>query len=261
MEKIRMSAVSYLNTVPFTHGIRHSEIFKDVSLSLDIPSVCAQKLINKNVDLGLVPVAALLEIKDYFIVTDYCIGAEGPVQSVMLMSNVPLHEIKFIYLDYQSKTSVLLNRILAANFWKLNVEWLDSEPGYEEKIEGNTAAVIIGDRVFTNRNKYPYQYDLAEEWKKFTGLPFVFAVWASTSELSQDFIQLFNKALDFGLKNKTAALKEWKNEIPSDLNAFDYLENSISYNLNDEKKKAMKLFLSYAIELDRAKIITEKFSS
>lgn len=261
MEKIRISAVSYLNTVPFTYGIRNSEIFKDVSLSLDIPSVCAEKLINKNAHLGLVPIAALLEINEYYLVSDYCIGAEGPVQSVMLMSKVPLHEIKSIYLDYQSKTSVLLNKILAEKYWKLNAEWLVSEPGYEDKIDGTTAALIIGDRVFTNRNKYPYQYDLAEEWQKFTGLPFVFAVWASTLELSPDFVRSFNEALGFGLANKAEALKEWKNEIPKDLNALDYLENSINYNLNEQKKKAMKLFLSFASELDKTKTMAEKFSS
>jgi chorismate dehydratase len=261
MDKIRISAVSYLNTVPFAYGIRNSEIYNHISLSMDIPSVCAEKLIHSKVDLGLVPVAALLEMKEYHIVSDYCIGAEGPVQSVMLMSQVPLHEIKSIYLDYQSATSVLLNRILALKFWKLDVEWLPSGPGYEDKIKDTTAAVIIGDRVFTNRNKYAYKFDLAEEWKNFTGLPFVFAVWASNIKLPSEFINSFNDALSYGLAHKAEALKEWKNNIPSDLNALDYLENNISYNMNDQKKKAMELFLSYARELKKPTQAEKTFSS
>lgn len=250
MKKIRVSAVSYLNTVPFTYGIRHSEIINQIELSLDMPSVCADKLIHQEADLGLIPVGALLSLDTYHIISDYCIGAEDAVSSVMLMSQVPLKDVKTVYLDYQSRSSVLLTRILAAKFWNIEPQWLQAEPGYENTINHTDAAVIIGDRVFENRNKFAYKYDLAEEWKKFTGLPFVFAVWASTQELDKTFVYAFNEALAFGLAHKSTALDEWKKPLPDDLNALDYLQNNISYNLSNQKKKAMELFLSYARELN-----------
>ena len=103
MEKIKVSAVSYLNTLPFLNGINNSKVVDLMNLSLDIPSDCAMKLLNEEVDLGLVPIAILPQLKDYHIVSDYCIGAEGDVDSVALFSDVPLNEIENVYLDYQSK--------------------------------------------------------------------------------------------------------------------------------------------------------------
>src|ERR1039458_6553628 len=105
IDKIKISVVSYLNSKPFIYGLQHSTFLNEIDLQLDIPSVCAQKLIDGQVDIGLIPVAALPQLKDPYIITDYCIGAEGKVASVMLYSNVPLHEITAILLDYQSKTS------------------------------------------------------------------------------------------------------------------------------------------------------------
>ena len=91
--KIKVSAVSYLNTLPFIYGINNSEVVNDIKLSLDIPSDCGMKLLSGEVDLGLVPVAILPQLKEYHIISDYCIGAEGKVDSVALYSDVPLDEI------------------------------------------------------------------------------------------------------------------------------------------------------------------------
>ena len=195
MHKIKVSAVSYLNSKPFIYGLQHSEILNNIDLQLDIPSDCAQKLMDGKVDLGLIPVAVIPKLKEHYIITDYCIGAEGKVASVMLYSNVPLDEIKTVLLDYQSRTSVTLVKVLAKYFWNISPVWENSTVNFENTFAGNTAAVIIGDRTFGLENKYAYAYDLAEEWQKFTHLPFVFACWVANKKLPDDFISQFNNAL------------------------------------------------------------------
>src|SRR5215217_7144760 len=131
MEKIRISAVNYLNSKPFIYGLENSAIRNEIELQLDIPSVCADKLEENKVDIGLVPVAILPELEEYHIISDYCIGADGEVGSVLLLSEVPLNEIKVIQLDYQSRTSVLLAQILAEKFWKIKPQWMDGEENFE----------------------------------------------------------------------------------------------------------------------------------
>jgi chorismate dehydratase len=112
LNKLKVSAVSYTNSKPFVFGLLHSDILDKIELSLDIPSVCALKLIENQVDIGLVPVAALLQIPNYHIISDYCIGANGAVDSVFIFSNKPISEIKTLKLDSQSRTSNNLARVL-----------------------------------------------------------------------------------------------------------------------------------------------------
>src|SRR5665213_3010681 len=97
---IRISAVSYLNTKPFLYGLELAHI-PDVEISLDNPAECARKLIENEVDLGLVPVAIIPLLKEAHILPGFCIGADGAVESVKLYSHVPLEKIKTILLDYQ----------------------------------------------------------------------------------------------------------------------------------------------------------------
>lgn len=245
MSKIKISVVSYLNSKPFIYGLNHSGLTNKIDLQLDIPSVCAQKLIDGKVDIGLIPVAILPTLKEKYIISDYCIGAEGKVASVILYSKVPLKEIKSILLDYQSKTSVLLVKVLAGNFWKIDPQWISAKADYENDIEGNNAALIIGDRTFELENKYPYSYDLAEEWQKFTQLPFVFACWVANKKLPDHFISEFNQALKYGIDNRSELIAELikQKTYPTDIQA--YLTIYIKYDYDASKEKALKLFLNY----------------
>lgn len=241
--KRSVSIVNYYNTTPFLYGLNHTQFLSQIDLQLDIPSVCAQKLKNKQVDIGLVPVAILPELESYHIITDYCIGAIGKVNSVKLFSQKPLEELTHILLDYQSKTSITLVQVLNKHFWKKNIQFLPATAGFENTINDTTGAVIIGDRTF-GLTKYPYQYDLAEEWQKFTGLPFVFACWVSREKMDSDFINEFNKSLKFGLDHIKEAVIEKPNYI-SGFDAYDYLKNKISYTLDADKKMALDKFLSF----------------
>lgn len=249
MEKIKISVVSYLNSKPFIFGLQHSEVINEIDLQLDIPSVCAQKLLNGKVDIGLIPVAVIPKLKEHYIISDYCIGAVGKVASVMLYSNVPLNEIKTVLLDYQSRTSVTLVKVLAKNFWKIDPEWIAATTDYEKNVSGATAAVIIGDRTFGLENKYAYSYDLAEEWQKFTQLPFVFACWVSTKKLSEQFLKDFNQALKLGLDDRPLLIKELEESGIYQTNIDEYLNKSLSYEYDAAKKQALVLFLNYLVKL------------
>lgn len=248
MDKIKISAVSYLNAKPFIYGLQHSSETANVELQLDIPSVCAKKLKNGEVDIGLVPVAVLPQLKEYYIITDYCIGAEGKVASVVLYSDIPLDKIEYVLLDYQSLTSVLLVKVLAQNFWKISPKWLSAREGYENNINGTTAAVIIGDRTFGLEGKYAHSYDLAEEWQKLTGLPFVFACWVANKRLPDEFIEQFNNSLKLGLDSRPALIQELSAEGYA-TDVANYLNNSIKYNYDSAKQQALLLFLSYISKL------------
>ena len=141
---LKISAVSYLNTVPFIHGLKQSELIHSISLQLDYPSICADKLINGIVDLALVPVAVIPKLLQAHIISDYCIGANGAVDTVCLYSDLPITEIESIALDYQSRTSVALLKILLKEYWELKPEPIKADVGFEDNIKGNHAALVIG---------------------------------------------------------------------------------------------------------------------
>ncbi len=244
MSKINVTAVSYLNTKPFLYGIFQHDIQNDINLSLDIPSVCAAKLVSGEADLGLVPVAVIPELTTPHIISDYCIGAVGKVKTVCIYSDVPIEEVKALYLDYHSKTSVALTKVLLAQYWQLDPLFLDTKEGYVKNIGGTTAGLVIGDRTIGLSERFKYVYDLGEIWAKYTeGLPFVFAAWVSNKKLPDDFIKKFNEALKIGL----AHIPQLIYILPTQYFEFDlneYFTENISYTLDGAKKTALKRFLN-----------------
>lgn len=246
---IRISIVSYLNSKPFINGIKKMKFNLPVEISEDIPSICAEKMLGGKADIGLIPVSILPRLKNYSTISDYCIGADGAVNSVLLLSEVPLKEIKSILLDYQSRTSVLLARVLAKKFWNINPKWEETSFNFEKNISTETAGVVIGDRALLIKNKFPYIYDLSAEWKLFTGLPFVFACWVSLLELEKDFLFDFNYALKNGLNSINDIAKKENSTDFSEAEIIQYLTKSLDYNFDERKKKALKLFLQMANEI------------
>lgn len=250
LKKIRVGAVSYLNTKPLLYGIQQSPLIKHIVLTEDYPSRIAQKLIDNEIDIGLVPVAATLRLKEGYIISDYCIGCNGAVASVCIFSQVPMEEIERVYLDYQSKTSVNLAKILLEEYWKKNVEYIDAAAeDFRTEIKEQTAGVIIGDRALEQRKSSEYIYDLGEAWKKHTGLPFVFAAWVSNKELSPEFVEAFNRANSVGLQHLEKVIED--NTFPG-FDLKNYYRNCISYNLDQEKKKGLNLYLEKLRKFDKS---------
>ena len=230
-----------MNTRPLLYGIYRHNIFNEIDLIEDYPSKVAQLLIEDKIDVGLIPVAAIPQLKEHHIVSHYCIGADGPVASVCIFSEVPIEELKSIYLDYQSKTSVNLAKILLKDYWKKEVKFLPAKTeDFRNLINGDTGAVLIGDRALEQRSRSKYIYDLGEAWKDHTGLPFVFAAWVANKRLSKEFISSFDDANFLGLQHFEEVVKETSF---ADFDLLDYYTNHISYYLDDKKRTGMDLFL------------------
>jgi chorismate dehydratase len=243
---MKISAVSYLNSAPLVHGILHSTELADCSLSLDVPAVGAGKLASGEVDIALVPVGAFPIPGMVEWVGNFCIGVIGPVRTVCLFSDVPLNSIRKVCLDPHSRTSVQLIRILARDYWKLDWEFIPASEGFElNSIKGEVAGVCIGDKVFGVEGHYPYRYDLAEEWIRFSGLPFVFAAWAVKAPVDPDFLKILDNAQQEGIKAIPDIARDWsmKMNLPES-EIRDYLTRNISYQLTQEKKAGMAKFYS-----------------
>lgn len=252
MEKIKIVLVSYFNSLPFLYGLEHSDFVKEnCEIILKYPSEGARMLQEKKCDIALVPVGIIPSLKISYIVSKYCIGAEGKVRSVILASQVPLEEIERVYLDYQSATSVRLVKILAKYHWKIHPEFVDAKPGYENSIKGNTAGVIIGDRCFDYTN-FKYQYDLSEEWINFSGLPFVFAAWLAVRPVKPEVKKALNDALEFGVSHIEDVIQTYKKRFNSNFNPVEYYTQNISYYLNDAKSKGMSTFIKHVTVENRA---------
>lgn len=252
MKKLRISAVSYLNTKPFIYGLFRGGLSDLIELNLDIPSICAKKLAGGEVDLALAPVAIIPELMQAYLVSDYCIGATGAVKTVCIFSERPIAEVKQVYLDYHSKTSATLAPLLCREYWKIQPEFLPATEGFERRIGGETAGLIIGDRAIGRERDFPFVYDIGEAWTQWTGLPFVFAAWVSTRPLDPTFIHQFNGALEFGIGH----LPELTKIIPT-IPGFDldaYFRSNISYNLDEDKWKGLSKFLAMLAGTDGFKL-------
>lgn len=206
----------------------------------EYPARIAEMLLADKIDIGLVPVVVIPQLADPHIVTDYCIGAEGEVASVALFSEAPIESVDKVLLDYQSRTSVQLARVLLRDHWKKEVVFEDGGKDFRSRITGNTAGVVIGDRALEQRKVSPYCYDLGTAWKDHTGLPFVFAAWVSNKPLGDDFKDAFNRANGYGVSHLDEVIAEHPYD-PYDLHTY-YTQN-ISYHLTEEKRKGMDLFL------------------
>ena len=238
----RIGAVSYLNTRPLLLGLAQEGFKNRIDLVKSYPAKIAQELLAGQIDIGLVPVAIIPQLTHPHIISNYVIGTNGAVASVALFSEVPIDAIKSIYLDYQSRTSVQLLKILLAQFWKKEVEFLAATEGYIDQISGTTAGLIIGDRALDNLNKFPYMYDLGLAWKQHTGLPFVFAAWVANQPIPAEFMAAFDAANGYGV----ARLEEVISLIPANEQVYDlhkYYTENISHVYDEEMKQGLERFL------------------
>ena len=232
--------MSYLNTKPLIYGFEKGMMKEEVELVMDYPANIASMLLNDEIDIGLVPVAVLPALKQYHLISDYCIACDGEVASVCLFSEVPINEIETILLDYQSKTSVALLKILLKDHWNINPKLADTSSGYELSIENTTGGLVIGDRALAQRNQSKYCYDLGLAWKELTGLPFVFAVWVSNKSMDKQFIEKFNMTNSYGLDNLEGIVA--KNNFSSyDLDY--YFKKNIIFKPEIDKLEVITLFL------------------
>ncbi len=236
--KYRLALVEYLNTLPFSEGLRLSGLDQQMEVLPVNPAECAALFKQGKVDISLCPVAALEDMPPHEICGDFCIGADGDVETVVLLSHVPIHKIEKVRLDSQSKTSNKLVQILADRYWQTNWKYY-----FDENEKQPLSCVMIGDKVFEQKKGYPYRNDLAGEWKAMTGLPMVFAVWIARPGIDIEFIKEMDNAFKMGIdfvRSPDSIIPAWQKK---------YLLNNISYSLDRRKREGMQLFLQYADNL------------
>ena len=247
MFEVRISAIRYSNTYPLIYGLQNSGIELNAKIEIDHPSECARKITEGEADIGLIPVVSLYKDKSLSIIGDYCIGSKGPVRTVLLLSNKPVNELDTIFLDYRSNTSVALTKLMSLRFWKKNFDWKETYPDFNfSGIADNEGLLLIGDQCYEMESNFRYKTDLAVEWNKYTGLPFVFACWVTNKSLSNSYITRFNNAMVYGLNNIDKVVKYFGNKgaMTPDM-LYDYLTVNIDYILDKEKRIAMNTFFEY----------------
>ena len=238
----RIGAVSYLNTRPLLLGMEQSPFKDRIDLIKSYPAKIAQDLLEGTIDIGLVPVAIMPLLSSPQIVSKYVIGTEGEVASVALFSQVPMEQVECVYLDYQSRTSVALAKVLLTQYWKKEVAFIAATEGYIDQISGTTAGVIIGDRALASLSRFEHVYDLGLAWKQHTGLPFVFAAWVANKPIPAEFMEAFDAANGYGLDH----LEDVIALIPASEQVYDlhkYYTQNISYVLTPEKRAGLAQFL------------------
>jgi len=257
MKPLRISAISYLNTAPLMWDFEHGEAGKAFDISYTVPSQCAASLAAGAADIGIIPAAAYATIPGLVILPGVAIASRKPVRSILLVSKVPLEQIRSVALDTSSLTSVALTKVLFARWWGPGRTFSSMEPDVEKMLEKHDAGLVIGDPALKiNRSRY-LTYDLAEEWIRLTGKPFVFAFWAVRQEALDDapvvfdLATVFQDSRDHGLEpaNLDRIVQEWSPRLGlSDADINEYLTENIYYELDALCVEGLQLFYRYAAE-------------
>jgi chorismate dehydratase len=259
MPSLRISAISFLNTAPlmwdFENGETADRLRQDFEISYTIPSRCAEQLKEGSADIGIIPVAAYTEIPDLVIVPDVAIAAKNKVRSILLVSKVAIDKIRSVATDDSSRTSAALVEIYLRKFVGLDPGFTRQKPSLKEMLQWHDAALLIGDPALQARTDGYFVYDMAEEWRRWTGRPFVFAFWAVRKAALQgrdgepDIAQVFQQSRDNGLKHIPEIAADWAPKL--DLSAAliaEYLTENVDYSLDADNLEGLRLFYKYGLE-------------
>jgi chorismate dehydratase len=262
MKRLRISAISYLNTAPLIWDFERGPSGKDFDIFYTVPSRCAENLRRGSADIGIIPAAAYTMIPDLAIIPGVAIASRRPVRSILLISRHRLDpdamtKIETVALDNSSLTSVALTKVLFSKYWGGARLYSAADPDIEAMLGTNDAALLIGDPALkVDRSRF-HSLDLAEEWIRFTGLPFVFAFWAvrqaALREASRDLdlARIFQNSRDHGLEaaNLRNIVTTWAARLDlSEEVLAEYLNQSIYYHLDSECLAGLSLFYRYAEE-------------
>lgn len=237
MSKHSLVMVSYLNSKPFLYGLQHPRYTELFDITLATPSECAKSFLESGTEIALIPVGALSQIGEYKMVTPYCIGCDGEVRTVCVFSQNPIEHQTKLYLDEDSRTSVLLTKILFAEYLKLSIDY---QHGVNIRaLSDFEATLLIGDKVFDIEDTFRYKYDLGLMWKNWLGLPLVFAVWVTKPTVSEETINALTEALKYGISHTSESIQPYEKSYP---HLKSYFRENIDYDLNDEKLKSLQVF-------------------
>ncbi len=259
--RLRVGAVSFLNTKPLIYPILTEQLGTDIALNVDVPSRIAAALKAGTLDVGLIPIIEYFRADPaetpYRILPDIAIASHENVRSIQLFSQVPLSEVRCIALDTNSRTSVALLKVLLAEKYSLSPTFTSCSPTLDPGAalaEGQApafdAVLLIGDPALRHLGATEYNLDLGEAWHTFTGLPFVYACWVARGDVDiGDLPTLLYRAKTLGITQIPDIAEQ---EAPRlglpELLCLDYLRNRIRYDLNAAAIAGMQRFYEYAVK-------------
>jgi chorismate dehydratase len=257
MKRLRISAISYLNTAPLMWDFEHGHAGTAFDVSYTLPSRCANDLAAGSADIGIIPAAGYASIPGLVILPGVAIASRRPVRSILLVSHVPLDKIRSVALDTSSLTSVALTKVLFSKWWGAGRTFTPMAPQVDQMLHEHDAGLVIGDPALkVDRSRY-HSYDLAEEWIRRTGKPFVFAFWAvrqaalEDAPAALDLARIFQESRDHGLQADSLQLiaRRWAPRIGlSEAEVKTYLTENIDYDLDEACLDGLRLFYRYAEE-------------
>ena len=237
---VRIAAVSYLNARPLIYGLDPTDLI------LDVPAKLLNHLRGATADVALLPTIDYQRLPNLRIIPSGGIGCDGPTLTVRIFSPHPIEKIRALACDPDSHTSIALARIILAERYNLRPELIDLK-----KAKPDHAMLLIGDKVVCDAPvNCPNQYDLGEEWKKLTGLPFVFAIWTARADADLgDLPQLLQQAKKNGLQHVPELIEAhaiprgWPAKL-----AEQYLTRYLKYDIGDEQLRAIEQFHRLAVK-------------
>ena len=259
MPGLRISAISFLNTAPLMWDFEHGDAARDFQIEYTVPSACAAAMDANQADIGIIPAFTYAEIPDLVILPNIAIASKDQVRSILLVSKRPIEEVRTIATDSSSRTSVALLQVLFAKFLGGHRQFTPHDPQLAAMLHQHDAALLIGDAALQVPSDTGYHlYDLAHEWHRRTGKPFVFAFWAvrldalNRQPRGLDLVEVFQRSRDHGLQPENIATiaSEWSPKLgldPEDIR--HYLTENIHYYLDRDNHAGLQLFLEYAQEL------------
>lgn len=255
---MRISAISYLNTAPLMWDFEHGEGGREFDIHYTLPASCARELSAGTADIGIIPAAAYTQISDLLVVPDVAIASRQKVRSILLVSKVPVEQIRTVALDTSSMTSVALTKVLFEKWLGGGRTFISMAPDIDTMLAQQDAGLLIGDPALQiDRSRY-ITLDLAEEWNRRTGKPFVFAFWAvrrdalSRLHSSPDLAEIFQRSRDHGLeaRNLESVVREWAPRLGLDEQIVQtYLTQNIHYYLDPASIEGLQFFYRYAAEI------------
>ena len=258
MRRLRISAISYLNTAPLMWDFEHGDAGRDFDISYTLPSACARALADGSADIGIIPAAAYTEIPGLQVLPDVAIASRRAVRSILLVSKVPIEQVQTVALDTSSMTSVALTKVLFERWLGGGRTFTAMPPDVDAMLAEHDAGLLLGDPALkVDRTRY-HTLDLAEEWIRHTGKPFVFAFWAVRGDAlreaapSLDLAAAFQKSRDHGLEASSLnqIARQWAPRLDtSEADVRSYLTQNIYYRLDAGCLEGLRLFYQYAAEI------------
>ena len=253
MPKIRLNAVSYLNTKPLVYALEEQLLSHNFMMMYDVPAICARQIKDGEADAGVIPSIAYARSKvAYAIVPDIAIASNGPVNSIFLFHTVPIEQIKSVALDTSSRTSVALTHIILKEKYQQNFTSINHPPILDKMLLVADAALVIGDPALDLAGRPEPHLDLGKEWTEMTNLPFVYAFWAGQAgRLNPSDVLILQEAKKIGLAALTRIAVEYARSNPgSGLFYEAYLREHLQYDFGPDEQKGLMAFYELAHQYD-----------